>query len=496
MTLDVVTASGIADGSVTNSKLADGAVSLGNLGNDVLANISNTVTAFAAPLTSPTFSGTPTAPTPTVTDNSTKLATTAFVRTYVAANGGGGLSGGGTAPLDSPAFTGNPTAPTPSTTDNSTSLATTAFVQAAIGNGTSGHQVLTSPTLTGTPTAPTPTATDNSDLIATTAFVVNYVTGHSGGGGGGAPLNSPNFTGVPTAPTPTVTSNSTQLATTAFVQALVTPGSVVAPTNSPALTGTPTAPTPTVTDSSTTIATTAFVSNYVSTHTSGNSAPLNSPNFTGTPTAPTVTSTDNSNTIATTAFVHSVASGGGGGGGTNYVTYLRSFNNGADWGTVDGNGNYTITTTASTHGVGTDPIVQVYNYNGSYYQLVFTDALGVYSNGDVFIEVPSNPDNRFNGRISISGSGSSNSTPSSYLQSFNSGSDWGSLNGNGSYTITIPAGTHGKGSSPKAQVFSYNGSYYSLTLTDTLGVYPNGDVFITVPGSPNDDRFAGRISIF
>lgn len=38
------------------------------------------------------------------------------------------------APLDSPAFTGSPTAPTPAVTDNDTSIATTAFVQAAISN--------------------------------------------------------------------------------------------------------------------------------------------------------------------------------------------------------------------------------------------------------------------------------------------------------------------------------------------------------------------------
>lgn len=37
--------------------------------------------------------------------------------------------------LASPAFTGNPTAPTPSLGDNDTSIATTAFVTAAIGSG-------------------------------------------------------------------------------------------------------------------------------------------------------------------------------------------------------------------------------------------------------------------------------------------------------------------------------------------------------------------------
>lgn len=41
------------------------------------------------------------------------------------------------APLDSPAFTGSPTAPTAADGDNSTKLATTAFVQAAIGSSSS-----------------------------------------------------------------------------------------------------------------------------------------------------------------------------------------------------------------------------------------------------------------------------------------------------------------------------------------------------------------------
>jgi hypothetical protein len=41
------------------------------------------------------------------------------------------------APLDSPAFTGEPTAPTPAASDNSTKLSTTAFVKTAL-SGISG----------------------------------------------------------------------------------------------------------------------------------------------------------------------------------------------------------------------------------------------------------------------------------------------------------------------------------------------------------------------
>lgn len=40
------------------------------------------------------------------------------------------------APLDSPAFVGTPTAPTPSPSDNSTKVATTAYVDAAVSGGT------------------------------------------------------------------------------------------------------------------------------------------------------------------------------------------------------------------------------------------------------------------------------------------------------------------------------------------------------------------------
>lgn len=75
-----------------------------------------------APKANPTFTGIPTAPTQAKTDNSTKLATTAHVKSVVADY----------APLSSPALTGKPTAPTAAQTANDTQLATTAFVKAAI----------------------------------------------------------------------------------------------------------------------------------------------------------------------------------------------------------------------------------------------------------------------------------------------------------------------------------------------------------------------------
>lgn len=65
----------------------------------------------------------------------------------------------GLAPLNSPEFTGSPTAPTPTTGDNSTNIATTQFVATAITQSFVN------------PTATTPSAGDYSNKIATTAFV-------------------------------------------------------------------------------------------------------------------------------------------------------------------------------------------------------------------------------------------------------------------------------------------------------------------------------------
>lgn len=81
-----------------------------------------------ADLASPAFTGTPTAPTPTVGSNTTQIATSAFVTSAVSAK----------ANIASPAFTGVPTAPTAAVGTNTTQLATTAFVLANGGGGATG----------------------------------------------------------------------------------------------------------------------------------------------------------------------------------------------------------------------------------------------------------------------------------------------------------------------------------------------------------------------
>jgi hypothetical protein len=93
-------------------------------------NIQNTgvSTAGLAPINSPALTGTPTAPTASpATTNTTQIATTAFVQAALTA----ALSI--YAKLASPVFSGSPTAPTPPLTDSSLRLATTAFVQNLLG---------------------------------------------------------------------------------------------------------------------------------------------------------------------------------------------------------------------------------------------------------------------------------------------------------------------------------------------------------------------------
>jgi hypothetical protein len=92
----------------------------------------NTALGLKSPLASPTFTGTPAAPTASAGTNTTQLATTAFVTTADNLKSN----------IASPTFTGTPLAPTASTGTNSTQIATTAFVQSAIIAGTAHAETL------------------------------------------------------------------------------------------------------------------------------------------------------------------------------------------------------------------------------------------------------------------------------------------------------------------------------------------------------------------
>lgn len=242
----------------------------------------------AAPLASPTFTGTVVITTVAADDNSTKAASTAYVLGQASSStpliDGTAAIGTSTrwargdhvhptdttrAALASPTFTGTPAAPTAAVDTNTTQLATTAFVlaQTSVSNpvmdgtasaGTStryarsdhvhpsdtSRAALASPTFTGTPAVPTATPGTNTTQAASTAFVTAAVA--AGGGGavssvftrtgavvaasgdytvaqvtGAAPLASPALTGTPTVPTAAALTNTTQAASTAYADAAV-----------------------------------------------------------------------------------------------------------------------------------------------------------------------------------------------------------------------------------------------------------------------------------
>lgn len=76
---------------------------------------------------------------------------------------------------DSPTFTGTPLAPTASTATNNTQVATTAYVVNRIAQDIAGKANIASPTFTGTPAAPTAAPGTNTTQLATTAFVKSSV---------------------------------------------------------------------------------------------------------------------------------------------------------------------------------------------------------------------------------------------------------------------------------------------------------------------------------
>jgi len=236
------------------------------------------------------------------------------------------------APVVSPVFMGVPIANTPDTADNSSQLATTAFVKAVVAgattgvadfNGRTGNVVLTSgdvttaltytpanlvsPALTGTPTAPTAAAVTDNTQIATTAFVHDVVDTISTG----------------------VTSVNTRTGAVTLISGDITSALTYTPANlvSPTFTGVPAVPTAAPGTNTTQAASTAFVTNAVAASTTGVSsfnartgavtltsgdvtgaltytpANLISPTFTGVPSGPTAAPATNTTQLATTAFV-------------------------------------------------------------------------------------------------------------------------------------------------------------------------------------------------
>ncbi|MGY3588093.1 hypothetical protein [Bradyrhizobium sp. USDA 4350] len=184
------------DGSNLPVMVALGALMRARLGDADAVTFLNNL--GAAGLASPAFTGTPTAPTPVATDNTTKLATTAYVKTAIA-----NLVAGAPGVLDT-------LAEIDAALNNDPNFAATMTTALAL------KAPLASPALTGAPTSPTPAPGDNTTKIATTAFIVAALAAY-------APLASPALTGTPTAPTAAFGNSGGQIATTGFVQAALAP---------------------------------------------------------------------------------------------------------------------------------------------------------------------------------------------------------------------------------------------------------------------------------
>jgi hypothetical protein len=206
----------------------------------------------------------------------------------------------GAAPIASPTFTGTVTIPSGASisgylttsagnaayyplTGNPSGFLTSAPVTSVAGR--TGAVTLSTSDISGLGTMATATAADYSTTTVAnglyyplssnpagylTTAPVTSVAGRTGAVtlavadvSGAAPLASPALTGTPTAPTASAGTSTTQLATTAFV---TTADNLKANLASPALTGTPTAPTATGGTNTTQIATTAFVTAAIPTN--------------------------------------------------------------------------------------------------------------------------------------------------------------------------------------------------------------------------------------
>lgn len=87
--------------------------------------------------------------------------------------------------------------------------------------------------------------------------------------------------------------------------------------------------------------------------------------------------------------------------------------------------------------------------------------------------------------------------PKPYTADFNATTDWTSSGT--TYTVTVAASTHGRGTTPSVDVYELNNSayvkYYGFPSSGwTVSVDSSGNVKITVPNS--GARFAGRLQIW
>ncbi|POY55668.1 phage tail protein [Pectobacterium versatile] len=131
------------------------------------------------------------------------------------------------APKENPTFTGAPKAPTPATDSNSQQVATTAFVKsvvAALINGAPAALDTLQELAKSLGNDPSFSATVLNAIADVKTEAANKLNTHNSAADPHtqyAPKASPALTGKPTAPTAAQASNDTQVATTAFVKAAV-----------------------------------------------------------------------------------------------------------------------------------------------------------------------------------------------------------------------------------------------------------------------------------
>jgi hypothetical protein len=291
-----------------------------------------------AQLSGATFTGNVFAPTPSPGTDSTRIATTEWVKDF------------DYAPTNSPHFTGNPQSVTPNLSDNDTSIATTAFVK--------GQGYLTSSALTGYATESWVTSQGYlTDALAASTY---YPLSNPSGFIGDAPSDGQQYARKDGA-WDIVSGGGSSYITSVTSPLAVSSGdlsidlSEYAPLNTPAnftsdvfvagifSVGVQGFPEPSgftdgsiwyqpslgklrsvVNNTYVSVATESWVTSLGYATSSGvaaNYAPLASPALTGVPTAPTASLGTNTTQIATTAFVIANAGGGGGGGGVDIQTF-------------------------------------------------------------------------------------------------------------------------------------------------------------------------------
>lgn len=161
----------------TTNPVMDGAVAVGTAEAAARADHRHPVDTSRAPLASPAFTGTPTAPTPAAGTSTTQIATTAFVGTAVAA-AIAGLVNSSPAALDT-------------LQELAAALGNDADFATTMTNALAAKAPLASPIFTGTPKGPTPAAGTNTTQLATTEFVgtavAAYIPARLSTAGGSAP---------------------------------------------------------------------------------------------------------------------------------------------------------------------------------------------------------------------------------------------------------------------------------------------------------------------